>query len=180
MAYIVVLILPARILRRIYSRLVHYRIDEKRMTVEQVWEYGKEAGSELFSRMQGSSYLLSNGNIMGTWSSIATTAEGIPIINKTGDDDVVGNKILEVDPTSNEIIFETSLPDIRNYRTFRSGFYSEARHDEPNLTKALNDRSKNDLFDRIYLFKKDILYWLRLNIVLLKRYTRLVLKTVGL
>lgn len=27
-----------------YSRLVHYRINEKRMTVEQIWQYGKERG----------------------------------------------------------------------------------------------------------------------------------------
>ena len=32
-----------------YSRAVVYRIDQKKMTVEQVWEYGKERGHEWFS-----------------------------------------------------------------------------------------------------------------------------------
>ncbi len=32
-----------------YSRAVVYKIDQKKMTVEQVWEYGKEAGHDWFS-----------------------------------------------------------------------------------------------------------------------------------
>lgn len=32
-----------------YSRAVVYKIDEKKMTVQQVWQYGKEAGHEWFS-----------------------------------------------------------------------------------------------------------------------------------
>lgn len=32
-----------------YSRGVIYKIDQKKMTVQQVWEYGKERGNELFS-----------------------------------------------------------------------------------------------------------------------------------
>lgn len=50
----------------LYSRLVHYRIDEKNMTVEQIWEYGKDR-PELFSETRGDSDLLLNGNILGTF-----------------------------------------------------------------------------------------------------------------
>lgn len=32
-----------------YSRAVIYKIDEKKMTVEQIWEYGKDAGHDWFS-----------------------------------------------------------------------------------------------------------------------------------
>ena len=32
-----------------YSRAVIYKIDEKKKTVEQIWEYGKERGSEWYS-----------------------------------------------------------------------------------------------------------------------------------
>lgn len=34
---------------RLYSRAVIYEIDEKNMTVRQVWEYGKERGRDLYS-----------------------------------------------------------------------------------------------------------------------------------
>ena len=32
-----------------YSRAVIYRIEQKKMTIEQVWEYGKERGFEWYS-----------------------------------------------------------------------------------------------------------------------------------
>ena len=34
-----------------YSRAVEYEIDEEKMTVKQVWQYGKERGSETYSRI---------------------------------------------------------------------------------------------------------------------------------
>ncbi len=51
-----------------YSRMVHYRIDEVNMTVEQIWQYGKEQGDELFSIWGGSALLLDNGNRLGLFS----------------------------------------------------------------------------------------------------------------
>ena len=50
----------------LYSRLVHYRIDEKDKTVEQIWEYGKNR-LELYSPSRGDADLLTNGNILGTF-----------------------------------------------------------------------------------------------------------------
>lgn len=51
-----------------YSRLVHYRVNEKNMTVEQIWQYGKERGEELYSNNRGSAQLLSNDNILGLFN----------------------------------------------------------------------------------------------------------------
>lgn len=51
---------------RLYSRLVHYRINEKNMTVEQIWQYGKDR-PELFAEFRGDADLLPNGNILGTF-----------------------------------------------------------------------------------------------------------------
>lgn len=54
-----------------YSRLVHYRIDLKKHTVEQIWEYGKERGFELFSEIKGSSYYLAQtGHYLGTFAEV--------------------------------------------------------------------------------------------------------------
>lgn len=51
----------------LYSRMVHYRINEKNMTVRQIWQYGKER-PELFASTRGDANLLSNGNILGTFN----------------------------------------------------------------------------------------------------------------
>lgn len=48
-----------------YSRMVQYRIDEKDGTVQQVWQYGKERGAELYSKRCGDADMLSNGNRVG-------------------------------------------------------------------------------------------------------------------
>lgn len=57
---------------QLYSRLVHYRINEHDMTVECVWEYGKER-SELYSPTRGDADLMPNGNILGCF-----TTDGVP------------------------------------------------------------------------------------------------------
>ena len=49
-----------------YSRMVQYRINEKEMTVEQVWEYGSDR-TELFSYRHGDADLLPNGNFLGSF-----------------------------------------------------------------------------------------------------------------
>lgn len=51
----------------LYSRMVHYKINEKKMTVRQVWEYGKER-PELFSKWRGDADLQKNGNIIGVFN----------------------------------------------------------------------------------------------------------------
>ena len=57
----------------LYSRLVQYRINEKDMTVEQIWQYGKER-PEIFAEFRGDADLLDNGNILGTFVQERTEA----------------------------------------------------------------------------------------------------------
>jgi arylsulfate sulfotransferase len=52
----------------LYSRIVHYRINEKDMTVEQIWQYGKER-PDIYAPSKGGADLLSNGNILGLFNS---------------------------------------------------------------------------------------------------------------
>ncbi len=47
-----------------YSRAVEYVIDEENMTVQQVWEYGKERGEALFSTIISDVDELPSGNIL--------------------------------------------------------------------------------------------------------------------
>lgn len=45
-----------------FSRAVEYRIDQENMTVEQVWQYGKSRGTDIFSPIISDVDLLSNTN----------------------------------------------------------------------------------------------------------------------
>lgn len=58
----------------LYSRLVQYRINEKEMTVEQIWQFGKEH-PELFSRFRGDANLMSGGTILGTFPQESEDSE---------------------------------------------------------------------------------------------------------
>lgn len=58
----------------LYSRMVWYRINEKEMTIEQIWAFGKDY-PELFSRLRGDIDLLPNGNFYGTFNQ--TNRDGI-------------------------------------------------------------------------------------------------------
>lgn len=50
----------------LFSRMVHYQINEMDMTVKQIWQYGKNR-TELFSPNRGDADLLINGNRLGTF-----------------------------------------------------------------------------------------------------------------
>ena len=50
-----------------YSRMVQYRVNQRDMTVEQVWQYGKEH-PELYGDKRGDANLLPNGNVLGLFS----------------------------------------------------------------------------------------------------------------
>lgn len=101
----------------LYSRLVWYRINEKEMTVEQVWTFGKDY-PELFSKWKGDVDLLENGNFYGTF-------------NQTNRDGKESNTIyVEVDQNKN-IVWEcyatskTSDPIYSDYRSERMSIYED-------------------------------------------------------
>ena len=61
-----------------YSRAVIYKIDQKKMTVEQVWDYGKERGYELYSPITSSvEYQADKESVIVYWASVGLkTKEG--------------------------------------------------------------------------------------------------------
>ncbi len=80
-----------------YSRAVEYAIDEKNMEVKQVWQYGKERGTEFFSMIISDvDYLPSNDNMLITSG----------FIQKAGQNSC---KIVEVDKSSKEEVFEATI-----------------------------------------------------------------------
>ena len=59
-----------------YSRAVEYEIDASAGTIRQVWQYGKERGSQLFTPFIGDADYLSNGNRLLVFGGIARDLDG--------------------------------------------------------------------------------------------------------
>jgi arylsulfate sulfotransferase len=132
-----------------YSRVVHYQINETRRTVEQIWEYGKERGSDIFSISRGSAYLLEKGNIFGTWSEIARDTNGSPITRVVEGSGTVSARMIEVNPLNNQVTFEVVLNNSVNYRTIRANLYDRYKGENSILSAKLNDTSTFDLGKRV-------------------------------
>lgn len=81
-----------------YSRVVEYKVDVARKTVQQLWSYGKERGDAAFSQaLSGVQYLTKTGNVlfcpgMGVKTSIGT-----------------GGRVVEINPKTKEILFELEI-----------------------------------------------------------------------
>jgi len=80
-----------------YSRAVEYRVNENDKTVEQIWQYGKERGTMLFSSIVSDvDYLHITKNILVTSGFI------LPKANHSA-------KIIEVDYETGKEVFEATL-----------------------------------------------------------------------
>ncbi len=131
-----------------YSRMVVYQINETNQTVEQVWEYGKERGSEIFSTSRGSAYLLGNGDFLGTWAEIDKDQNGVAVMEPVTSGTTL-SKIIEVDPVNNQVVFEANLHISTDYRTFRANLYDGYSEENSNLSVKLNDTTVFNLGERV-------------------------------
>lgn len=62
-----------------YSRAVLYKIDQKKMTVQQIWDYGKERGRELYSAVTSSvEYQKDKNSMLVYWASAGLKAKDGP------------------------------------------------------------------------------------------------------
>jgi len=105
-----------------YSRIVHYRINERRKTIEQIWEFGRELGETYFSLRCGNAGFLENGNRLGTFDRYLRDFYDI------------NTNLVEVDINGN-IVWEAYLTS-----TGETGAYPAYRADRlPLYTSAAND-----------------------------------------
>ncbi len=80
-----------------YSRAVEYEIDAANMTVKQIWQYGKDRGAGIYSRIVSDvDYLADNSHML-----ISPGA--------SGDAGAKFGKSIEVDYPSGEVIFEATI-----------------------------------------------------------------------
>ena len=104
-----------------YSRGVMYKIDTEEMTIEQVFEYGKERGSEFYSPyisdvdyLDSDHYIIHSGGIVYVDGKNSNQPAGI-----SGADRLVSDTVEYKD---GEVIFELVLPT-NNYRVEKMGLY---------------------------------------------------------
>src|SRR5699024_618031 len=108
-----------------YSRGVQYRINEVDKTVEEVWSYGKDRGTDFFSSIIGNTQYLPDAD------TVLITSGAI----KTGDD-TTESRIVEVSHDKDpHVVFEVKTPEFGNdehryiYRSFRWPLYPDAKWD---------------------------------------------------
>ncbi len=106
-----------------YSRGVMYKIDTEEMTIEQVFEYGKERGSEFYSPyisdvdyLESEHYIIHSGGIVYVDEKNSNQPAGI-----SGADRLVSDTVEYKD---GEVIFEIILPT-NNYRVEKMSLYPE-------------------------------------------------------
>lgn len=115
-----------------YSRGVQFRIDEKAKTVEQIWQYGKERGSDCYATFLGDAdYLYETGNrIMAFGGQLRNN--GVPvddIVSGVTGDTITNSRVIEV-TQEKEVVFEVSVhdtpssPSAETYQIKRLPLYS--------------------------------------------------------
>ncbi len=106
-----------------YTRGVMYKINTEDMTIEQVWQYGKERGSEFYSPyisdvdyLGENHYIVHSGGISYKDGKVSNVPAGLGGADKLVSDTV---EIL-----NDEVVFEMKLPT-NNYRVEKMSLYPE-------------------------------------------------------
>ena len=127
-----------------YSRGVMYKIDTDKMTIEQVWEYGKERGSDFYSPyisdvdyLDKNHYIVHSGGISYKDGKIQNQPAGL-----AGADTLKSDT---VELLNNEVIFEMILPT-NNYRVEKMSLYSDDEF-ELGVSKELGSLGVTDTED---------------------------------
>lgn len=92
-----------------YSRVVSYRIDPSKMTVQQTWTYGKERGTETYAQLISSVQLLIPANHV-------LFAPGYQVPNATG----LGGKLVEIDVATKTVVSEISISTANGWAFHRA------------------------------------------------------------
>ena len=109
-----------------YSRVVLYKIDEKAMTIEQLFEYGKDRGSELFSSYVGDVDVLGKNHYLFSFTGVAydadknVTSKDYAECDTCGDYVFTGGSVIEY--KDGEVIYEikTNFKQNSGVMTYRA------------------------------------------------------------
>ena len=140
-----------------YTRGVMYKIDTDKMTIEQVWEYGKERGSEFYSPyisdvdyLAKDHYIVHSGGIVYVDGKNSNEPAGL------GGADALVSDTVEL--LNDEVIFEIVLPT-NNYRVEKMSLYQENEDFQLKEAKrigSLGETEKEDTKLGFVISNKDI------------------------
>lgn len=117
-----------------YTRGVMYKIDTENMTIEQIWEYGKERGSSFYSPyisdvdyLDQNHYIVHSGGIVSVDGKPSNQPAGL----STGKVKLTSDT---VELLNDEVIFEIKLPT-NNYRVEKMSLYGDEKFSLGGQTK---------------------------------------------
>ncbi len=126
-----------------YSRGVMYKINTKEMTIEQIFEYGKERGSEFYSPyisdvdyLDKDHYIILSGGIVYKDGKNSNQPAGLGGYDKLVSD--------TVELKDGEVIFEMKLPT-NTYRVEKMSLYNDDENFELSNSKRLGSLGKTKL-----------------------------------
>ena len=133
-----------------YTRGVMYKIDTDNMTIEQIWEYGKERGSEFYSPyisdvdyLDKGHYIVHSGGIVYVDGKNSNKPAGIG-----GADKLVSDTVELID---DEVVFEIVLPT-NNYRVEKMSLYTENENYEKGAAKRIGSLGVTDVTEERFGF----------------------------
>ena len=133
-----------------YTRGVMYKIDTDEMTIEQIWEYGKERGSEFYSPyisdvdyLDKGHYIVHSGGIVYVDGKNSNKPAGIG-----GADKLVSDTVELID---DEVVFEIVLPT-NNYRVEKMSLYVENENYEMGEAKRIGSLGVTDVTEERFGF----------------------------
>lgn len=157
-----------------YSRGVIYRINTNDMTIEQVYQYGKERGSDYYSPyISDVDYLGDNHYVISSGGHSVT--DGVVNNNAAGLGKVDSLNSITTELLNNEVIFEIELPT-NTYRVEKLSLYSEYNYSTgPGISLGSLGVTKSDGIGAPFIFSsydKSIIE--KYNISFVKESDRLV------
>ena len=140
-----------------YSRGVMYKIDTEKMTIEQVFEYGKERGNEFYSPyisdvdyLAKDHYIIHSGGIVyvdgENSNQPAGFSENTTLVSDT------------VELLNNKVVFEITLPT-NNYRVEKMSLYADEETFTLTTPERVGDLGETKVTDKKFglnLFTKQI------------------------
>ena len=156
-----------------YSRGVMYKIDTNNMTIEQIWQYGKERGSSYYSPyisdvdyIDNNHYIIHSGGISYKDGVVQNQPAGL------AESDTL--KSITTELLNDEVIFEIELPT-NNYRVEKMDLYSgEYEIKNANILGEFKETENNKSLSLIFNAKNIDDEYKSHNITFTKESDRLV------
>ncbi|MCF0133000.1 MAG: aryl-sulfate sulfotransferase [Blautia sp.] len=118
---------------KMYSRGVRYHIDEENMTIEEVWQYGKEQGNQLYSSFSSDIDYLGEDHYLIDFGGMYQEEDGTSYDHILTDSEVKnasGRNATIVEINNDEIVFQVKLygnTQSNSYKAERKDIYQNAK-----------------------------------------------------